>query len=66
MKELKQCPFCGSLMIRIYNLLENEPDYELMGLSEDNWEVLCQKCFATGGVRRTEDEAIEAWNMRAD
>lgn len=66
MKELKQCPFCGSLTIRVRNLVEDEPDYGYMGLSYNNWEVLCCECFASGGIRRTEDEAVETWNMRVD
>ena len=66
MAELKPCPFCGGKMVEVLNRLEEEPEMELIGLTEDNWNVLCRDCFGFGGTRRTAEEAIEAWNRRAD
>lgn len=57
MDELKPCPFCGGkAKIR----------------SEKYWQpnvrrnVICTNCFANTGWYKTEDEAIEAWNRRAE
>lgn len=61
---LKPCPFCGSTSSRARNLLESDPQLELAGVTKNNWKVLCNKCFGCGGVRRTAEEAIEAWNRR--
>lgn len=66
MFELKPCPFCGGTNVEVLNALENQPEMELVGLSKDNWNVLCNDCYALGGTRRTAVEAIEAWNRRAD
>ena len=64
MTELKPCPFCGSKRIEVLNVLESCPEYELIGMTEDNWNVVCQDCFCMGGTTRTCFEAIEAWNRR--
>lgn len=61
---LLPCPFCGSKNVRVCNLIEEEPELELAGLTKDNWNVLCNDCYALGGTRRTADESIEAWNRR--
>jgi hypothetical protein len=44
--------------------LKAEPELEMVGLAKDNWKVLCHKCFGCGGIRRTAEDAIEAWNRR--
>ena len=62
--ELKPCPFCGGKRVEVLNLLEEQPEYEIIGLSKDNWNVLCSDCFGMGGTRRTAIEAVEAWNRR--
>lgn len=64
MSEIKPCPFCGSTRVGVFNRLEIEPEMERVGLTKDNWNVLCDNCFAWGGTRRTAGEAIEAWNRR--
>ena len=64
MMELKPCPFCGGTRVEVINRLEEEPEMELLGLTKDNWNVVCDECFALGGTRRTAAEAIEAWNRR--
>lgn len=66
MAELKPCPFCGGKRSEVINLLKSDPQLELAGVTEENWKVLCIDCFGCGGVRRTADEAIEAWNRREE
>jgi len=51
MKELKTCPFCRG---------------EEIQYSEDFGGMCCLGCAAYIGTLGTEDEAIEAWNTRAD
>ena len=63
---LRECPFCGGEKVEVLNRLECEPEMEQVGLTKDNWNVLCNECYALGGTRRTALEAIEAWNRRAD
>jgi Lar family restriction alleviation protein len=53
--ELKPCPFCGGKVSVWHNL------------ATDNYDIECQECCCDvqqhyGCV----DEAIEAWNRRAD
>ena len=64
MAELKPCPFCGGTRVEVFNQLEEQPEMELIGLTKDNWNVVCDDCFAVGGTRRTAAEAMEAWNRR--
>lgn len=54
MPELKPCPFCGRMVA--------VPVLEDVG----NWVVMCgyQPCMASGPVRSTKSESINAWNMR--
>ena len=64
MAELKPCPFCGWTKVEVSNMLEDWPEMAEVGLSPNNWRVLCTECYASGGVRRTAEEAVEAWNSR--
>lgn len=64
--ELKRCLFCGGTNTETLNALEEQPEMELVGLTSDNWNVLCNDCYAMGGTRRTAIEAEEAWNARAE
>lgn len=64
MAELKSCPFCGGIKSEVINALETQPEMELVGLTKDNWNVVCPDCYGCGGTRRTAIEAIEAWNRR--
>lgn len=64
MDDLKPCPFCGGTNDQVLNRLDEQPEMELVGLSENNWNVLCNECYALGGTRRTAVKAIEAWNRR--
>ena len=56
-KELKPCPFCGGKEAEIKSLIH-------LGIILFN--VMCEKCCATGGVGRTKEQAEEAWNRRAN
>ena len=53
-KELKKCPFCGGEV------------FVPMDFSEWSTVVVCKKCHANSGYYDTTEEAIEAWNTRAD
>lgn len=50
MKEMRECPFCGSNEVDLYR-------YE-----SGNKCVVCYKCYASSGNYMTDDMAIEAWN----
>lgn len=63
--KLRNCPFCGGERAEVLNALEEQPEMKLVGLTKDNWNVVCADCYAAGGTRRTAAEAIEAWNRRA-
>lgn len=61
-KELKPCPFCGT-----YNgvkLLTATPYYEYQH-NRGRRAVVCTLCGCSI-FGRTDDEAIERWNERAD
>lgn len=61
--ELKACPFCG------YNERYVAHIPRKTGIMTDEkyktvYRVICAKCGAKTGSRRTEKEAEEAWNRR--
>ena len=53
MAELKPCPFCGGEDL----MMVDDDDYFFVG---------CNTCDTCGPGEGTEEEAIEAWNKRAD
>lgn len=53
MDELKTCPFCGS-KAEIYQ------HYDSL------WTVECVVCFAATWPRKNKEDAVEAWNRRAN
>ena len=58
MAELKPCPFCGGAACKFVNLpLHGE---------KTKWGISCMVCYAKTQPRETIEEAIEAWNRRAD
>lgn len=62
MAELKPCPFCGSEpTIRVYRGKDGW---------RDRYAVLCRYdeggCGAESGLYHYENEAVEAWNRRAE
>jgi Lar family restriction alleviation protein len=70
MSELKSCPFCGKQVALIDNCHELE-DCENFERCEATgyYAVVCDVneggCGASGGYARTEQEAVAAWNRRA-
>jgi len=50
---LNSCPFCGSRAAKIG---------EFHGL----YFVICEVCHADGPAKYTSEEAVEAWNTRAE
>lgn len=52
--ELKPCPFCGE-----------KADYS-QSVNMGGWKVLCERCGGQTRFFRTPEQAIEAWNRRAD
>ena len=74
MAELKPCPFCGGTRLFVGTIAEcemqgkNHPDQEF---NSEHYVAVCDYseggCGAsTGGSARTEEEAIRAWNRRAN
>ncbi len=62
MSELKPCPFCGNTpTIRIFRGRDGW---------RDRYAVICRYdeggCGAESGLYHYEEEAIEAWNRRAE
>ncbi len=56
MTDLKPCPFCGNENVRVY-----------VGLMEfHDGEVACDDCGGSCGNYPTRDDAIAAWNRRAN
>ena len=54
MAELKPCPFCGDTQLTIINVYG------------EDYYVHCDTCTTCGPSGETEQEAIEAWNRRAE
>ena len=54
MDDLKPCPFCGSI------------DVEEKQYGDNEFWVSCADCGARISEYEDYDEAIEAWNRRAD
>lgn len=53
MTELKPCPFCGG-------------EAELIDKYEGVFWIICKGCLCESGFVKTKEEAINAWNRRAD
>ena len=56
MADLKPCPFCGGKAVVTAKL-------PYFGENE-TLSVMCKECNASSKHKRTEEEAIEAWNRR--
>lgn len=59
-EKLMPCPFCGSKAVTDY---DNGPYATGPELS---YGIICLRCGARTELRDTKDEAIAAWNRRAD
>jgi Lar family restriction alleviation protein len=55
MNELKPCPFCGNIDIKIHAPYFTENRYVM---------VQCYSCNCSTAVYKTVDQAVEAWNRR--
>lgn len=65
MSELKPCPFCGEPMeLRDYPWLDGTPCYEWRHV--DVLRATRKRCPIEMAGYDTEEEAIEAWNTRAE
>lgn len=60
MAELKPCPFCGDSAFLCDIPYSCEPGRLVM------WAVECNGCHTTTFEYDTKEEAIEAWNRRAE
>ena len=69
---MKPCPFCGGTKLFVGTIAEIEmqdEDHEDFAFNRQLYSVVCDYqeggCGASvGGCRRSEQEAIEAWNRR--
>lgn len=82
MAELKPCPFCGSVKLKLDSKKINRPRFLEAGKWEDGHtsSIRCKRCHARGPTvtvwvpRHTicgileliKDKAEEAWNRRAE
>lgn len=74
MTKLKPCPFCGGRMLFVGTVAETEmtpPDHPDFNCDSNQYNVVCDftagGCGASSGKGyESEEEAIEAWNRRAD
>ena len=66
MAELKPCPFCGGIADVRY--IKRKMRYRLFNFMDITHYayVKCKICGATTAVKETRENAIEAWNRRAD
>ena len=59
--EVKKCPFCAFQSPFVTSSIR-------AGIRPDGFVVICDfeegGCGASGGVRNSEDEAVDAWNQR--
>lgn len=62
MAELKPCPFCGSKWANVKYVNNPFDRHHIYG----GFAAYCDDCGATTKHFKTEQEAIEAWNRRAD
>lgn len=56
MLELKSCPHCNG----------NGRIVSVSGFKSDRYRVVCEECGASTRECETKQEAVSAWNMRAD
>jgi hypothetical protein len=70
--ELKNCPFCGNTNIKLTNCRELEEcaNFEACDIDIPYFAYVCGinsgGCGASSGYYEHPEEALEAWNRRAD
>lgn len=68
--ELKPCPFCGGkYTVNLSDCSECSPCVDEPPCDCCNWVkhlIVCNGCGAASGMYDTKEEAIEAWNRRAN
>lgn len=70
-RELKPCPFCGGHNLEIISCDEDACcDFHCDGCDDKRYTVCCSAtqggCGCASGYKDTKEEAIEAWNRRAE
>lgn len=65
---LKPCPFCGNAGSGPIEDALHVSEMDMQGTWKASYaySVQCDKCTATMGYSESEEEAIAAWNNRAD
>jgi hypothetical protein len=65
MRELKKCPFCGSVNVFIFRHVKDTKPYEYWS---DRFTVLCSYedggCGCESGHYKSIEEAIASWDRR--
>ena len=56
MAKLKPCPFCGSVDVKVHN-----PYF-----TDNYYMVQCYGCNCNTALYKTVNQAVEAWNRRAE
>ena len=64
-EELKPCPFCGK-PVDMYKYDYNEYNEQGIQGHEVGFVIICFDCHIDMGEYNTEEEAIKAWNRRAE
>jgi Lar family restriction alleviation protein len=70
-EKLKPCPFCGK-EVAVFTTCKEEEDCAKFEVCEDVGYlcIVCDfnkgGCGASGGYHETREEAIDAWNRRAE
>lgn len=62
MSELKPCPFCGDTYIQIYATNNHSRGHFAIGCNTVN----CVGLHCESKLYKTKEEAVEAWNRRAE
>lgn len=62
MEKLKKCPFCGGKGHIIVMDYKEKNDRKL----HYSFQPICTNCTLSLGIFGTKQEAIEAWNTRAE